>query len=111
MGVNGFRSAASPTASVAVAGVGAGVSELCYGIDYKFNIDMFREWSSVAGCAGSDYCVVKAGSVSVSALRSSFAECEWRSASYGRYGEEGRRETTMENSNSEAESRARKSAL
>lgn len=85
--LNGHRVQPSPTSPMAVSGAGSGVAELSYGVEYRFNIDMFREWSSVSGYAGSDYAVVKGGSVSVSALKGSMVECEWRSGSYGRYGE------------------------
>ena len=98
VGVNGYRSAASPVVPVAVAGVVGEVSELSHVVDYRFNIEMFREWSSVAGYAGSDYCVVKEGNVSVSALRGSLAECEWRSPSYSRYGEDGERDEAVSGS-------------
>ena len=114
--LNGFQPQPSPTAPVAVAGVSSGVGELRYGVDYRFNIDMFREWSSVAGYAGSDYGVVKAGHVSVSALKSSFIESEWQSASYGRFGEGERRDGAETGSgsssgSSEVDMNQRKSAL
>ena len=111
--LNGFRSQPSLTSPVAVAGVGSGVSELSYGVDYRFNIDMFRDWAALSGYAGSDYGVVKDGCVSVSALKSSFIECEWRSASYGRHGEGGVRDAAAAGSGSGggAEANQCKSAL
>ena len=92
LSANGSKLAEPPIVPMAVPGVGGGVAELGYGVDYRFNIDMFREWSSVVGYDGSDYHVVKSGYVSVSALRCSFVECDWTSGSYRRYGEEGRQQ-------------------
>ena len=112
--LNGFRPQPSPTSPVAVAGVGSEVAELTHAVEYRFNIDMFREWSRLDGYAGSDYAVVREGHVSVSALKSSFIECEWLSESYGRYGEAGRRDVAMGSggsSTSGVDVNQRKSAL
>ena len=87
--LNGFQPQPAPMSPMAVSGVGSGVAELRYSVEYRFNIDMFREWSRLDGYAGSDYGVVKAGCVSVSALKCSFIECEWQSGSYRRYGVDG----------------------
>ena len=96
LSLNGSQPRPSPTVPVAISGVdtSSGVAELSYAVEYRFNIDMFREWSRLEGYVGSDYAVVKGGCVSVSALKGSLVECEWRSERYSRYGgeESGRRD-------------------
>ena len=109
--LNGFRPQPLLTSPMAVAGVDSRVSELSYGIEYRFNIDMFREWSSVKGYVGSDYAVVKDGYVSVSALKSSFIECDWRSTSYGRFGEDRRSSAGAASGSDGIDAGQRKSAL
>ena len=107
--LNGITLQAAPTAPVAVPGVGSEVAELSHSVSYKFNISMREEWSRLAQYEGSDFMVTKSGSVSVSALKGSFIECDWRSARYGRYGAAAPQNGGTDSSGSDASQR--KSAL